>query len=294
MAALAGLLALTGCAELGYANGHYGDYGDYRRAPVPTRNDNYGRTSRYRSSVERDARQYVDQLDRHLRISNREEREIRDLLIRRTYQLLDRTAYSRHGSVYPFPRHYGEARGWWAQIDRDIERILDRRYWEPYRYYNRYGSVRYTDYYRYRRYDQRRGWYDTRRNNRRYDNDRRDNRRYDDGRRSRQADERRAEQRREEQRRADRQQDRRRETRQDRRQEARQDRRQDRRQETRQDRRQDRRQETRQDRRQDRNTPARTDRRQNDRGSSRSADRRSSRDNDRSNDRSNRRRGNDE
>ena len=33
MAALAGLLALTGCAELGYANGRYGDYGDYRRAP---------------------------------------------------------------------------------------------------------------------------------------------------------------------------------------------------------------------------------------------------------------------
>ena len=293
MAALAGLLALTGCAELGYANGHYGDYGDYRRAPVPTRNDNYGRTSRYRSSVERDARQYVDQLDRHLRISNREEREIRDLLIRRTYQLLDRTAYSRHGSVYPFPRHYGEARGWWAQIDRDIERILDRRYWEPYRYYNRYGSVRYTDYYRYRRYDQRRGWYDTRRNDRRYDNDRRDDRRYDDGRRDRRADERRAEQRREEQRRADRQQDRRRETRQDRR-ETRQDRREDRR-ETRQDRRetrQDRRQETRRDRRQDRNTPARTDRRDNDRGSSRSADRRSDRDNDRSNDR--RRRGNDE
>ncbi|MAQ92197.1 MAG: hypothetical protein CMM84_01510 [Rhodothermaceae bacterium] len=293
MAALAGLLALTGCAELGYANGRYGDYGDYRRAPVPTRNDNYGRTSRYRSSVERDARQYVDQLDRHLRISNREEREIRDLLIRRTYQLLDRTAYSRHGSVYPFPRHYGEARGWWAQIDRDIERILDRRYWEPYRYYNRYGSVRYTDYYRYRRYDQRRGWYDTRRNDRRYDNDRRDDRRYDDGRRDRRADERRAEQRREEQRRADRQQDRRRETRQDRR-ETRQDRREDRR-ETRQDRRetrQDRRQETRRDRRQDRNTPARTDRRDNDRGSSRSADRRSDRDNDRSNDR--RRRGNDE
>ena len=180
LSALAGLVLLTGCASYGYGPyGRTGDYGDYRRAP--DYDGRYGRTSDYRRNVERDANAYVNDLDRYLRISNREERAIRDLLVRRTYQLLDQTSYGRQGGVYPFPRRAGRARSWWSQVDRDIERILDRRYHEPYRYYNRYGADRYQEYYRYRRYDTRRGWYDTRRSN---DRDYRRDDRYDDHRRA--------------------------------------------------------------------------------------------------------------
>lgn len=194
LTALAGLVALSGCAGLGYYGDHYGggDYGDYRRAPSGDYGGRTGRTtSAYRSNVERDARHYVDELDRYLGISNREERAIRDLLIRRTYQLLDQTSYSRHGGVYPFPRRSGRAQGWWNSVDREIERILDRRYREPYAYYNRYGGTRYTEYYRHRRYDARRGWYDTRQS---YNDGYRDGRRTD-ARQDRRAQERRADRR---------------------------------------------------------------------------------------------------
>ncbi len=225
-AALAGLVALTGCAELGYLGGN-GGYGDYRRGS-DDRYEDYGYRGDYERRINRDASAYANELDRYLRISNSEERAIRDLLVRRTYETLDR------GGAYPFPRRGDHARSFWGRVDRDIERVLDRRYHEPYRYYNRYGAQRYQDYYRYRRYDARRGWYDTRR---------RDDDRYDDGQRERARD--RRDDRREAGRREDRQ-----EARRDRREnqrEARRDRRENQR-EARRDQREDRR-EARQDRR---------------------------------------------
>lgn len=155
-AALAGLIALTGCADLGYLGGN-GRYGDYRRAPNDGYYGDYGRRGAYdQRRIDRDAAAYANEIDRYLRISSREERAIRDVLVRNTYRFLDR------GGEYPFPRRGNRARSFWSQADRDIERILDRRYHEPYRYYNRYGGERYNDYYRTRRYDTRRGWYDTR------------------------------------------------------------------------------------------------------------------------------------
>ncbi|MGB3542722.1 MAG: hypothetical protein WBA11_07360, partial [Rubrivirga sp.] len=244
LTALAGLVALSGCAGLGnYGNNdYYGNdrYGNDRYEDGRYGNDRYNNRGRsaFHRRVERDARRYVNDLDRYLRISNREERAIRDLLIDRTYRLLDQTNVRRHRDVYPFPRR-GRAQRWWAQTDRQVERILDRRFHEPYGYYNRYGGQRYNEYYRHRRYDNRRGWYDTRRaRNDGYRQGRQDERardrrrdRRDAARRAdRQQDRRRAE-RQEERRRAERREDRRRTERQQerRRAERQQDRRQDRR-----------------------------------------------------------------
>ena len=224
-AVLAGLVALTGCADLGYLGN--GRYDDYDRGS----DGYYGDRGRYDGDyrrVERDASVYANEIDRYVGVSNREERAIRDVLLRLTYRQLDR------GGAYPFPRRRGYAERFWRQADRDIERVLDRRYREPYRYYNRYGAQRYREYYRHRRYDDRRGWYDARR--------------YDDGRRDRREDRRDARDDRREDRRDDRQETRR--DRQDDRRDARRDRRGDR-QETRRDRRGDRR-DDRQDRRDER------------------------------------------
>ena len=260
--ALAALVALSGCADYG---GYYGNRGQASYPGGTYDNGRYDdgryddRASGYTNRVRRDARDYVNYIDRHLRISEREERQIVRLIEDRTYRLLDRTRVRDHDRVYPFPRRGNRARGFWNQIDRDIDRILDRRYREPYVYLNRYGSTRYNDYYRHRRYDARRGWYDTRRTDRRVDRGR------DDGERraaERREDQRRAADRRQNQRRADRRQDRRQDARQDRRQDARQDRRQDARQDRRQDARRDRRQDARQDRRQEAKRDARQDRRQ--------------------------------
>ena len=163
--ALTGLVALSGCAGLGTFGDRYGDHrdGGYYE------NDRYGDyyDSGYARRVEHDARAYADGLDRYLRISNREERAVREVLEYRTYELLERTRVRDHDRVYPFPRRRGRAERFWALADRDIQRILDRRYHEPYAYYNRYGAERYNEYYRYRRYDDRRGWVDTRRESRR-------------------------------------------------------------------------------------------------------------------------------
>ncbi len=210
--ALAGLVALTGCADLGYLGGN-DRYGDYRRGPTYDDYGDYRRGNYDSRRIDRDAARYANEIDRYLRISNQEERAIRDILVGRTYDFLDR------GGDYPFPRRGNRARSFWNQADRDIERVLDRRYREPYRYYNRYGAQRYNEYYRYRRYDDRRGWYDTRR-------DRRDDR-YDDGRRvdrSERERARRQEDRRQDRRRADRERDRREEAQRDRAQRDRQER----------------------------------------------------------------------
>ena len=161
--ALAGLVALSGCAGLGTFGDRYGDHrrsGDYYEDD--DYGDRYGYDSGYYRAVQRDARDYADALDRYLRISNREERAVREILEYRAYELLEATRARDHARVYPFPRRPGRAERFWALADRDIARVLDRRYHEPYAYYNRYGADRYQEYYRYRRYDDRRGWVDTR------------------------------------------------------------------------------------------------------------------------------------
>lgn len=167
--ALTALVALSGCAGLGsfgdrYGSGRYGGNDDYYESG--RYGDPYAESGYYRS-VERDAREYADAVDRYLRISNREERAIRDLVERRAYDLLRQTRARDHARVYPFPRRPGRAERFWSYVDRDVEQILDRRYREPYAYYNRYGADRYQEYYRYRRYDDRAGWVDTRRSDRR-------------------------------------------------------------------------------------------------------------------------------
>ena len=221
--ALAGLVTLSGCAGLGYGDRH----GDYRHADDVYYDDGYygDRYDRYESGgvyvrrVERDARRYANDLDRYLRVSNREERAIRELLEYRTFELLDRTRVRDHARVYPFPRRRGHAKRFWARVDRDVQRILERRYHEPYAYYNRYGPERYTDYYRHRRYDARRGWVDTRRD------DRRETRRAAENRRDRREDAREA------RRRAERQEEARRERREEARRDDRRDARRDNRRE---------------------------------------------------------------
>ena len=160
--ALAGLVALSGCAGLGTFGDYYGDRRDGGYYENDRYDDRYGYDSGYYRAVERDARAYADGLDRYLRISNREERAVREILEYRTYELLEATSPRDHARVYPFPRRRGRAERFWALADRDIDRVLDRRYREPYAYYNRYGAERYQEYYRYRRYDDRRGWVDTR------------------------------------------------------------------------------------------------------------------------------------
>ncbi|MDT0630996.1 hypothetical protein RQM47_00030 [Rubrivirga sp. S365] len=179
--ALAGLFALSGCAGLGAFGIPYGDRHDGGYYETDRYSDRYDHDSGYYRAVQRDVRDYADALDRYLRISNREERAVREILEYRTYQLLDQTRARDHARVYPFPRRPGRAERFWAYADRDIERVLDRRYREPYAYYNRYGAERYREYYRYRRYDERRGWVDTRRDGtrrapRRAAEDRRDRR----------------------------------------------------------------------------------------------------------------------
>ena len=252
--ALAGLVTLSGCAGLGF-----GDRYDHRRADdvyyddgyYGDRYDRYGSDAVYARRVERDAQRYANDLDRYLRISNREERAIRELLEYRTFELLDRTRVRDHARAYPFPRRRGHAKRFWARADRDIQRILDRRYHEPYAYYNRYGPERYTDYYRYRRYDDRRGWVDTRRE------DQRAARRAAENRRDRREDAREARRRAEQREEARR--DRREEERRDARREARRDNREEARRDARREARNDNRREARRDARDDSRREARRD-----------------------------------
>lgn len=110
-------------------------YPDNRRAPDYGRHDDYRRTSEYRQ-VRRDADRYTDFLDRELRLNGRQERAIETLLRRRAEDLLRRTHPRDHRYVYPFPRdgRNRAARSFWDRADRDINRILNRRQRDDYRY----------------------------------------------------------------------------------------------------------------------------------------------------------------
>ncbi len=171
LAALA-VAVLAGCADLGYGTNGPRDARRTpdRRAPrYDTRSDDYRRTSEYRR-VDNDAANYARYVDRHLRLGRGDEAAIRQIVPRRAVDLLRRTAPRDHGRVYPFPRTSGRQTGFWNAVDRDVERRLDRRERDDYRYLVRYGERRYQD----RRSD-----------DRRHDDRGRDDRRHDDGERGR-------------------------------------------------------------------------------------------------------------
>jgi hypothetical protein len=123
---------LTGCAATYGQGTHYPDtrYPDDRRYPDT-------RTDRYHQRVDRDVHDYVHRLDRDLRLTRRQQQRIGRLLGEHTYRLLDRSR-GNDRAVYPFPRQYDrrQHRGmaiWWNEVDRDIERYLDRRQRRVYR-----------------------------------------------------------------------------------------------------------------------------------------------------------------
>ncbi|NBC19107.1 MAG: hypothetical protein GVY18_17530 [Bacteroidetes bacterium] len=122
--------------------------------------------------VARDVDDYVDFLDRRLRLTPRQERYLQRRLERATYRLLERTHPRDRRYVYPFPRRFEYERNravarWWDRADYRIERVLsqrqrieyhrlthryDHRYRRDRRYkYERYERDRYDD--RYRRYE---------------------------------------------------------------------------------------------------------------------------------------------
>ncbi len=95
--------------------------------------------------IERDARSYVQHLDRYLRLDRRQRRAIEARLVDRTVHLMRTTRAPHRHRVYPFPREYGDyqnrtVRRWWSNADRDIERILSRRQREEFRHLKRDGS----------------------------------------------------------------------------------------------------------------------------------------------------------
>jgi hypothetical protein len=175
---LAALVAgLTGCAELGVAQDVFGSrYPDRDRYPDRRRTgqyEDYARTTEYRR-ITSDADAYARRVGDALRLDNGQERRIRDLLVDRTARLLQRTSPRDHREAYPFPRDFRyesrSSRAFWAQADRDIERLLGRRDADAYRRYVRAGGRSNG------RYDDRYG---------RRDGDRYDRRRDDDGERGR-------------------------------------------------------------------------------------------------------------
>lgn len=123
--------ALTGCAAAlgaGYHSGtHHESYesGHY---------DHYNDTPEYRR-IRRDANRYADLLDRELRLTGSQERNIERLLRDRARHLLRSTRPSRHYRVYPFPRNVRSrvVREWWNRTDQSIMRMLSHRQRAEYR-----------------------------------------------------------------------------------------------------------------------------------------------------------------
>lgn len=162
---LAGLallaVGLSACTTLGFPypdDGRYPDgrYPDNRRYPGPVydRDGDYQQTTEYRS-IGRDADAYTDLLDHELGLDGSQESLVERVLERRAEDLLRRTHPRDHRYVYPFPRdprRSDTARRWWEDADREIERYLDSRQRDEYRYiardlerYGRYDDRRYDD-----------------------------------------------------------------------------------------------------------------------------------------------------
>ncbi|OZC01631.1 hypothetical protein [Rubricoccus marinus] len=144
---LVGLLALSGCTALEsqrYPTPRRGGT-VYQPAPRPAdvRRDNRddARSTPEWRRVERDVRQYVDRLDRELRLDNRQERQIREVLENRAYNLLRQTRRGEARRVYPFPRRFNQKQHanrtverFWRDADNRVERVLDRDQKQEFKY----------------------------------------------------------------------------------------------------------------------------------------------------------------
>ena len=98
--------------------------------------------------VQRDAQDYVRDMDREVRLETQQRRQIESLLTSRAARVTSRD--------YPFPRERATSRtaeDWWAETDRQIERQLTSRQRDAYRdfvyriedrYHDRYDD-RYDD-----------------------------------------------------------------------------------------------------------------------------------------------------
>ena len=73
-----------------------------RRVPDYRRGDRH--QSRYYDRLHHDVREYVQVMDRRLRLDQRQQQRIHRLLDDRAGRLLDRTHPRDHAYVYPFPR----------------------------------------------------------------------------------------------------------------------------------------------------------------------------------------------
>ena len=150
--------------------------------PLPGGDGPYSRPGDARSTPEyrragADAARYADDAARAARLDSRQRAAVRQVVERRTYDLLRRTSAYDHDAVYPFPRHdrdnRSNVRRWWSDTDRAVERTMTARQRDDYRRwvsgaggsYGRYDD-RYDDRYeRDRRYDDR---YDDRYERERY------------------------------------------------------------------------------------------------------------------------------
>jgi hypothetical protein len=161
LSASAVVLLLSGCTSASLtattAQPHYRHY----EAPRA------GHARAYYHRVARDVDDYVDFLDRRLRLTRRQERYLQRRLERATYRLLERTHPRDRRYVYPFPRRFEYERNrfvarWWDRADRRIDDVLSHRqrieyrrlthrYDYRYRRDRRYERDRYGD--RYRRYE---------------------------------------------------------------------------------------------------------------------------------------------
>lgn len=147
-----GFLA-AGCTTAYGAQHRRVAYRPAQPAVVHVEHTSHAATPEYRR-IARDADRYADLLDRELRLSNRQERDIERLLIDRARDMLRNTSVRNHRRLYPFPRGTNShaARTWWSRTDRSIERMLHPRQRSEYR-----SLARYLD-----RQDGRNGRYDDR------------------------------------------------------------------------------------------------------------------------------------
>jgi hypothetical protein len=147
-------VGLSACTTLGLPGSYPGGYPEGGRYPDPGygRYEDYRNTPEYRSAG-RDADRYADLLDRELGLDGRQERDVEILLEQRVEGLLRNTHPRDHRYVYPFPRDQrlsATARRWWDDTDRTLNRYLDARQRDEYRYiardlerYGRYDRDRY-------------------------------------------------------------------------------------------------------------------------------------------------------
>ncbi|OZC02664.1 hypothetical protein [Rubricoccus marinus] len=125
---LAALVALSGCSDI--LSQRLPDTRRAQNRKVERRSDN-----RAWNRLDRDARAYAQLLDRQLRLSDNDERQIRRILEERG----DRLRRDRR-NTYPFPRRMRTDRyadrtveRFWRDADKRIERVLSRSQVREYR-----------------------------------------------------------------------------------------------------------------------------------------------------------------